>query len=363
MTGDPVAVADRLASKAPRTIRVSQIKAESIEWLDPGRVPFAMTTVLAGFPGVGKSTLLYDLAARTSREGQAVIILTAEDHLAAVVRPRLEAARAELDLVHVVTSEVTLPESVPMLGELVEEHGARLVTIDPLLAFIGDGSNTHRDHHTRRVLAPIAALAERTGAAVPLVLHTNKGLDSEPLLRIGGSIGFTGAARSVLIAADDPHDEGRRILAVAKSNLAAFPAPLAYTLEPVTLRGGVETSRVRWLGEAPEVNVRELLARGDPEDRSAREEALEHLRDSGVLEMARPAGQMYEGAKAAGIDAKALQRARRSLGIRAWKEGYPGLWMWGPPESDTTTLSGSSESPLPAGMDGPQAEPDTRLDG
>ena len=79
-----------------------------------------------------------------------------------------------------------------------------LVTLDPLVAFIDDGINTHRDHHVRRVLAPLADLAESTGAAVVVVIHTNKGEGNDPLMRISGSIGFSGAARSVLLAADDP---------------------------------------------------------------------------------------------------------------------------------------------------------------
>ena len=67
------------------------------------------------------------------------------------------------------------------------------------------------------------------------MIHTNKGNGTEPLMRISGSIGFTGAARSVLLAADDPQDEGRHILAVVKSNLADMPAPLAFRLTGVVL--------------------------------------------------------------------------------------------------------------------------------
>src|SRR5436853_811651 len=47
----------RLAEVAPRTVR----------WLWPGRVPLGKLTVLDGDPGVGKSTVVLDLAARVSR--------------------------------------------------------------------------------------------------------------------------------------------------------------------------------------------------------------------------------------------------------------------------------------------------------
>jgi putative DNA primase/helicase len=233
------------------TIRASLVTAVKVAWLWLQRVPMAMLTILTGSPGVGKSTMLYDLAARCSREGRRVLIVTAEDHLAAVVRPRLEAAGADLDLIHIVVDPITLPEDAGNLEKLVRDLDAALLTLDPLVAFIGDSVNTHRDHHVRRVLSPLADLAESTGAAVVVVIHTNKGSDSEPLMRISGSVGFTGAARSVLLAADDPNDEGRRILAVAKSNLAEFPPPLAYRLAGVELDNEIITSKVEWLGEAP----------------------------------------------------------------------------------------------------------------
>ena len=117
----------------------SDVRPESVDWLWADRVPLGMVTVFGGSPGVGKSSILYDLAARTSRDGLHVIVVTAEDHLAAVVRPRLEAAGAELEKVVIYTGEVTFPESVTELEVLIEEHKAALLILDPLVAFIGDG--------------------------------------------------------------------------------------------------------------------------------------------------------------------------------------------------------------------------------
>jgi hypothetical protein len=176
----------------------------------------------------------------------------------------------------------------------------------------------------------MSELAERCRIALMLVVHTNKGQDSEPLLRIGGSIGFSGAARSVILFAQDPNDDGRRIMATVKSNLAAFSPPLAYRIVPVTLRGNIETSKVDWLGEAPEVDVGGLLARQNPQDRLAVDEAVDYLQGQGVLEAAQQARQLYEEAEAEGIDRKALQRARRRLSAPVWRDGFNGPWMWGP---------------------------------
>jgi hypothetical protein len=323
------------------TVLASDVVPERIEWLWEGYVPLGMTTVLGGFPGVGKSTILYDLASRASRDGSPVLVVTAEDHLAAVARPRLEAARADLDLVRFITAPITLPDDAQKLGELVDEYQVKLVILDPLVAFIGDGVNTHRDHHVRRVLAPLADLAERARVALVVVIHTNKAMGTEPLMRISGSIGFTGAARTVLLAADDPQDDNRRILGVVKSNLAEMPAPLAYRVVGEVVDDGIPTSRIEWLGEAPEVDVRELLAQRDPEERTAREEAIEYLQEAGVHEVARQAKELLADAGAMGISDKTLQRARRALRIPSWRDGFQGPYYWGPrPSTNPDTQPG-----------------------
>src|SRR5207253_2784907 len=89
----------------PHVIVLSQIQSVPAHWLWPGWIPLGKLTVLDGDPGLGKSTLLLDLAARVTRgmpmpDGTpgrqgGVTLLTAEDSLADTVRPRLEAAGAD----------------------------------------------------------------------------------------------------------------------------------------------------------------------------------------------------------------------------------------------------------------------------
>jgi hypothetical protein len=315
------------ASPGWRTI--DGIVPVNVRWLWPDRVPFGMTTVMGGPPGAGKSTILYDLAARTSREGNAVLVITAEDHHAAVVRPRLEAASARLDMIHVRTHPIELPADVDVIKAYARDVRAALVIIDPLVAFIGDDVNTHRDHHVRRVLAPLGEMAETTDVALVVVIHTNKGTAGDPLMRISGSIGFTGAARSVLVAVQDPNDDTRCILAVVKSNLARFPTPQAYRIEDASV-GRITTSRIRWLGDAPEVDVRELLAVPDRRERRS-DEAREFLIGAGVRQVARPAKDLEAEADRAGIAKRTLRRAREELDVPKWRTGFDadGVWWWG----------------------------------
>ena len=112
-----------------------------------------------------------------------------------------------------------------------------MVIIDPLMAYLGGDVNSHRDQDVRRALAPLARMAEETGAAVILVRHNTKGGGSNALYRGGGSIGIIGAARLGFTFARDPEDEGRVIVACTKANITSTPPSLAYVLSMPGPRG------------------------------------------------------------------------------------------------------------------------------
>src|SRR5687768_16229862 len=86
----------------------SDIRPAVIDWLWPGYLARGKLATLDGDPAVGKSLLTIDLAARLGRggplpDGSAVrrpfttLLLSAEDDPADTVRPRAEAAGADLD--------------------------------------------------------------------------------------------------------------------------------------------------------------------------------------------------------------------------------------------------------------------------
>src|SRR5215213_6143519 len=175
----------------PVGIMLSEVQAETVEWLWERRIPLGKITVLDGDPGIGKSVLTTDLAARltvgrTFPEGQeceaaGVVIMNAEDGLADTIRPRVDAAGGDPSrIVSLATVEdgderhLSIPEDIPIIELAIERVGAKLVNIDPLMSFLSGESNAHKDQDVRRALAPLARLAERTGAAIVLVRHLNK---------------------------------------------------------------------------------------------------------------------------------------------------------------------------------------------
>jgi len=75
-------------------------------------------------------------------------------------------------------------------------------------------------------------LLSATRCAILVVAHLNKAMGANPLYRVGGSIGLTGAARSVMLFGRDPHDpEGERgrsrILAQVARTTASSSRPAA----------------------------------------------------------------------------------------------------------------------------------------
>jgi len=342
-TADAPGEGEPVSSRSLVTVMMARVRGERVTWLWPGRLPLGKLSILDGDPGLGKSLLTLDLAARVStgarmpdgapgiEGGAGVVLLSAEDGLGDTIRPRLEAAGADLERVVAVTEMPTddgprlpeLPEDVLAVEQVVRDTGARLVVVDPLMAYLAGGVNANRDHDVRRALAPLAAMAARTGAAVLVVRHLNKGgsAGGNPIYRGGGSIGIIGAARSGLLVARDPDDPDRRILAVTKANLAAPVPALRWRLVD-----GPDGLVAEWLG-ASEHTAATLMAEPEGDERTARDEAAEWLRDV-LRDGPQPAAEVKRRARADGIADRTLDRAKARLGVRAAKAGMAGGWTW-----------------------------------
>jgi hypothetical protein len=303
--------------------------------------------LLVGEGGLGKSMMCVGIAAKLSREGGATVIATAEDSPEFTVRPRLEAAQANLDLVHFVhisqdgvDDGLRLPDDAPLLEELVAAHKARFVVIDPLVAYLPGEINSWRDQSVRLALRPLQQLAERQLCAVEALIHLNKSMSSDPLRRISGSGGFGNAARSVLLLARDPDDpngeEGsRRVLAHVKSNVAPLAPSLTYEIKSIVLPATdgfpeVETARIDGVGGSI-YSGRDLLGAGDAGEGDS---PLDHACDFLIAEFSdlpRRAKEVINAARDAGISPRTLDRAKAKMHVKAERvggTGKEGFWAW-----------------------------------
>jgi hypothetical protein len=325
-------------------VLVAEVERERVRWLWEDRIPRGKITVIDGDPGVGKSTVTLTIAAKVSTgspfpdgtrpEIGDVILLSAEDDVGDTIRPRLEAAGADLDrcwflpAVHP-EGEPPRPPELPadlfLLEDLVKSKGAALLVIDPLMAYLAGQVDSHRDQDIRRVLASMAYMAANTGCAVLIVRHMNKGQGSA-LYRGSGSIGIVGAARSGLLVAPDPDDDGRRVIAMTKSNLAKMPDALAYRLVNDEQYG---VARVVWEGASKHTAADLVRQRVDEDEAPALAEAVRVLKEV-LADGPLSAGNVKRFAATAGVAERTLQRARHALGVTARRHGFgPGAhYVW-----------------------------------
>jgi DNA-binding transcriptional ArsR family regulator len=244
----------------------SEVKMRSVWWLWPRYILRGYLNLVEGDSGEGKSTMLLDLVARitTGRkmpDGSApnlddsegtVIIYNAEDGAEDVTVPRLTAAGADLAKVILPDDFLTLPDGVAGLESLIRETGAVLVILDPLVAFLSDSSDTHKDHSVRRVLAGLQHVAEKTGVAIVLIRHFGKGQDKSRKHRGNGSVGFVAAARSVIHIDPAPGDSELKLVRVVKGNLTEKGDDVGYRLDSIKVAGiDGSASVVHWLTPSP----------------------------------------------------------------------------------------------------------------
>jgi hypothetical protein len=332
----------------PPVVALSQIAPEPLRWLSPGRLAAGKITLLDGDPGLGKSTLLCEFAARISRGdplpgGDAapprpVVLMSAEDDPYDTIRPRIDAAGGDprrviafATLPNDASTETlgAIPDHLYVIEEIITRTRAALLIIDPLVAFLARGHNANSDQGVRRAFHALKGLAERTGVAIVAVRHLNKSMTANPLYRGGGSIGIIGAARCGLLLAPDPEDAERRILASTKDNLGLPPPSLAFRL---LSSPGSDVARVVWEGES-QWTAGQLLresASGVP-THSLLADAREWLR-AALADGPRSAREILREAGDAGIGRNLLYTARKLEGVAIAKERIPGgRWVWSYP--------------------------------
>jgi len=310
---------------------MSSVVPKETQWAWQYRIPLGELTGVDGDPGNNKSSVLIDLAARVSTGSDmpdgtpgingGVLLLLAEDSLEKTTLQRLEAAGADLDRVATIQRQVLLPDDLKLVKRAISQVKARLVIVDPLMAFLALDANG--DQRVRRALTPLKRAAERANAAVVLVRHLTKRGGSHALYRGSGSIGIIAATRSALLIGRDPEDPDMRVLVQTKSNLGPIAPSLLF--EPVEAANGAV--RIEWRGEC-EYTAEDVLS-----TRNASETKLEDAEDMLITLLANgpvEVNKIREEATARGISWRTVERAKRLHRIFPRHVGFGSGsgWTW-----------------------------------
>ena len=137
--------------------------------LGGGLVPGAVA-LLAGEPGVGKSTLLLEVAARWARGGRTTLYVSGEES-AAQVRLRAERTRAVADKLYLAAET----ELGTVLGHIEQTNPSLLVvdSVQTIGTSEADGT-VGGVSQVREVTAALVRVAKRRGMAVVIVGHVTK---------------------------------------------------------------------------------------------------------------------------------------------------------------------------------------------
>ncbi|MDQ2820823.1 MAG: AAA family ATPase [Pseudomonadota bacterium] len=356
---EPDLIAARTASRAmledTRIVKIrcgADIKPLAIDWLWPGWLPAGKLTILAGAAGTGKTTLALGLGAVITTAGRwpngaaclkrgNVLVWSSEDVADDTLVPRLIASGADLARCHfiegIVQHGVSVPfdpsQDIPELHRAVERMGgAALLIIDPIVSAVA--GDMHRANDVRRSLQAVVDFAEAHSCAVVGITHFAKGgAGKAPQDRVIGSQAFGALARMVLVTAKE-EGSTRRVLARAKSNIAPDDGGVAYSLDLVTIEGGIAATRAVWDGII-EGTAREILGGVEHDDNDEDADSRRDLERMLVDLLTENGGKMpAKLVKAevsdAGYSWTAANRAKEKAGIESAKEKgtTKGGWTW-----------------------------------
>ena len=311
-----------------KIISMDTVQREEIKWLWYPYIPFGKLTIVQGDPGEGKTTFALKLAAELSvgkcfgdnektepREPIQIIYQTAEDGLADTIKPRLEDAGADCSKILVIDeSEKSLSMQDDRIERALEQTHAKLLILDPIQAFLGDRVDINRANETREITKKLGFLAERTGCAVILIGHMNKGSGAKAAYRGVGSIDFFAIARSVLLVGRVPDNPNIRAIAQIKNNLGPEGDTVAFQLS----EKGFE-----WIGSY-DISVDELLSGISSGDKKSKAENL--IKNLLETHKTYPATEIFIQGKQQGISKRTLENAKQELGIKSVRVGA--AWHW-----------------------------------
>ncbi len=215
------------------------VKSVKVKWLWEPYIPKGALTLIMGDGGYGKSwmtcALAADLSAGRALPGQdplppqRVLMVSAEDGLSQVVKPKMEMLQANMDNIQASDQGFTLNgDAMVHLVRYIKDYDVAIAFFDPLVVYMGGKIDSYKANEVRGMMNMLAAVARDTETAIVAVHHVRKSSEGSALQhKVLGSADFINGVRSGLLV--DVSKGGQRYMAHVKSNWAANGATLAYS--------------------------------------------------------------------------------------------------------------------------------------
>ena len=305
----------------------SEIDKKEVQWLWYPYIAEGKVTLLQGDPGEGKSSLMINLISLLTKgkalpgekedgRKRTVIYQAAEDDPADTVRPRIEAAGGDPGMIGFIDEgEEPLTLDDPRIESAIRELNASLFVIDPIQAFIEQGSDMTSAVKMRQIMRHLAGTAQRTGCAVVLIGHMSKTTRSNNLYRGLGSIDIAAQARSILMVVRDREVAGLRYMLHIKSSLAPSGNPIGFSFDK---NKGFVWQKPDTVCSEPAIGIKRQTELKIDMSISLLQELLE--------EEDLPSNSIYGHMAAAGISRRTVKEAKKHIPIDVYKKGN--VWYW-----------------------------------
>lgn len=302
-------------------------------WIWRGRLPDGCV-ILEGRGGLGKSTLVTDLAARVTttkawpdgaKKGRpGGFWLMGHEDRKPVVEQRLKNAGADISKCFL-SQKFVIASEYDEFERRIKRHNIKLIVLDPAISFLG--VDTRSEDQVRWILEKIDRTCEEYGCCVIMIRHMRKDANDQDPMEDGGR--GTGALRNWVRAVYrlilDPDDESRRLLMATKFNYAEFPNTLVFR------NGDGAVNKLVWDKEPSRWDAFNLISR--PKDAVKRVEGREcdqwmrdYFEENGYRVRAKQC--LKDGAEE-GYSSATIKRTRVKLGITSHKNAkWQGQWMW-----------------------------------
>ena len=175
----------------------------------------------------------------------------------------------------------------------------------------------------RPMLRDLGNVAARTGAAIVIIGHMNKGEKSKGIYRGLGSIDIQAAARSVLLIGKQKNDPNTRFMTQIKNNLSTFGKAVSFTING---RGKVE-----FLGEC-DIAEEDLLTTKLP--KQSKFEIAKQVITGMLTDGDKKSNTIYDACMDAGISGPMMQNVKKRLGIKSVRKIDDWYWTMNPEAED-----------------------------
>ncbi len=318
------------------------IESREIDWLWYPYIPLGKITIIQGDPGEGKTTFVLNLLSILSTGGTLpfsaerisgnAIYQNTEDDNADTIKPRLERHGADCSKICFIDKPDGLISLEDDLEEAVSRSHAKIIVLDPIQSFIGEGTDMNRANSVRPRMNRLKDIAEKFGCAVVIVGHLNKNSGGKSGYRGLGSIDFAAAARSILVIGRSSENGSVRIMAHQKSNLAPLGRSLAFSLAD---------GKVEWIGPYA-ITAEELLSTPRPFGNEAPKSSSAYTLLRNMLRSGEKSfSEICDAACEERIGRRTLMSVKSEMNIISVKRSDG--WYWRLPDADDNIKKGVPE--------------------